>query len=158
MPVNPEQKLKELGLQLPETIAPLANYIPYLITGNTVMISGQVPRLDGKIHHPGRLGAQVSLEDANAAARICGLNILAQLRNACDGDLNRVERCIKLGGFVAAEPDFTQHPEVINGASDLMVEVFGEAGRHTRFAVGVASLPRGCCVEIDAVFTLKANP
>ena len=116
---------------------------------------GQGPFLDGKLHYNGRLGETLTVEDGRACARIVGLNVLAQLKAACGGDLDKVVRCVKLGGFVNATPDFTQHPEVINGASELMIEVFGEAGRHARFAVGAPVLPMGTSVEIDAVFEIK---
>jgi enamine deaminase RidA (YjgF/YER057c/UK114 family) len=119
-----------------------------------VFVSGQLPFLEGKLACTGRLGASVSLADGQAAARQCLLNILSQVDAACDGDLDRVSRIVRLGGFVACAPEFTQHPAVINGASDLAVEIFGEAGRHARAAVGVASLPLDAPVEIDAIFEI----
>lgn len=146
-----EARLAALGITLPEPAAPAANYVPFVISGKQVFISGQLPLSGGNIACSGHLGADVSLEDGQQAARLCGINILAQVKAAL-GDLDRVARCIKLGGFVASTPEFTDQPKVINGASDLMVEVFGERGRHARFAVGAPALPLGCAVEIDAVF------
>lgn len=140
---------------VPPAMRAMANYVPYAITGAYVWIAGQGPFLDGKLHYNGRLGESVTLEDGRACARIVGLNILAQIKAACGGDLDKVVRCVKLGGFVNSTPDFTQHPEIINGASELMIEVFGEAGRHARTAVGAPTLPMGTSVEIDAVFEIK---
>ena len=144
-------KLQALGIVLPATPAPAGNYIPTVISGNLVFVSGQVPFLDGKIAYQGKLGESVSLADGQAAARLCFVNILAQLSAALGGDLDRVTRIVRLGGFVASAPSFTQHPAVINGASDLAVAVFGDAGRHARAAVGVAALPLDSAVEIDAI-------
>lgn len=148
-------RLAELGIDLPDTPAPAGNYVPWAVTGNQAFIAGQVPFKDGELPWKGHVGRDVSLEDAQAAARQCGINILSQLSKACDGDLDRVVRCVKLGGFVACVADFTDHPKVVNGASDLMVEVFGEAGRHARFAVGAPSLPLGVPVEVDGVFEIR---
>ncbi len=145
-----EARLAELGLTLPEAPTPGANYVPYVVTGNLVFIAGQVPLVDGEFI-TGKLGADADLATGQKAARICALNIIAQLKAACGGDLDRVRRCVKLGGFVNATPDFTEAPQVINGASDVIVEIFGDAGRHARFAVACASLPRGVAVEVDAV-------
>lgn len=147
-------RLAELGIELPEPAAPAANYVPWVVTGNLVFISGQVPVDATGLPYRGKVGADVSQEDAVKAARLCGINILAALAQACGGDLDRVRRCVKLGGFVNAGPGFDQHPAVINGCSDLMVEVFGDAGRHARFAVGAGSLPFDVAVEIDAVFEI----
>ena len=145
-----ESRLKDLGLSLPEAAAPVANYVPYAQSGQTVHISGQISLgPDGLV--TGRLGDGVSLEDGQAAARLCALNLIAQIKAACGGDLGKVKRIVKLGGFVNAHPDFYDIPKVINGASDLMVEVFGDAGRHARSAVGVAVLPLNAAVEVDAV-------
>jgi len=156
MPGKIEQRLAERGIVLPAPMRAMANYVPYTVTGVHVWIAGQGPFLDGKLHYNGRLGENLTVEDGRACARIVGLNILAQLGAACGGDLDRVVRCVKLGGFVNSTPDFTQHPEVINGASELMIEVFGEAGRHARFAVGAPTLPMGTSVEIDGVFEIRA--
>ncbi len=147
-----EARLKELGIVIPDAVPALANYVPWVQSGNNVWIAGQVPLVDGELKHVGKVGDDIELEEAQAAARICGLNLISQVRAACDGDLDRVVRCLKVGGYVNAVADFGQHPQVVNGASDLMVEVFGDAGRHARFAVGAGSLPRNVSVEIDAVF------
>ncbi|HWD57654.1 MAG TPA: RidA family protein [Stellaceae bacterium] len=149
-----EARLKELGIALPQTTAPIANYVPYTVAGKLVTVSGQVSVRDGKPEFVGRLGAGITVADGQQAARLCALNILAHLKNACGGDLDRVKQVLRLGGFVNCVPDFTQMPQVVNGASDLMVEVFGEAGKHARAAVGVASLPLGVAVEVEAMFEL----
>ncbi|HEX5317735.1 MAG TPA: RidA family protein [Stellaceae bacterium] len=149
-----EARLKSLGLELPVPAAPIANYVPYTVSGSIAVISGQIPFRDGKLHHIGKLGGGMSIEDGQEAAKLCALNILAQLKAAAGGDLDRVRRCLRLGGFVNCTPDFTQQPHVVNGASDLMVAVFGEAGRHARTAVGVGSLPGGVAVEVEAMFEL----
>jgi len=148
-------KLVELGITLPPAAAPVANYVGYTISGRTVYISGQLPFRDGKLTCVGKLGAGVSVEEGYAAGRQCALNILAHLKVACGGDLDRVSRVLRLGGFVNSTPDFTDAPKCVNGASDLMVAVFGDAGRHARAAVSVASLPAGAAVEVDAVVELK---
>ena len=147
-------RIKELGIELPNAAAPAANYVPYILSGNQVFIAGQIPIWNGELTGLGKLGSNLSIEEGAKIARICGLNLLAQLEVACDGDLDRVSRVIKLGGFVNCIDSFTEQPEVVNGASDLMVEVFGNIGRHSRFAVGVGSLPRGVAVEVDGVFEL----
>ncbi len=151
-------RLADLGIDLPPPMAPVASYVPWTKTRaggvKQVWIAGQGPFQDGALHYNGCVGDTVSLDDAIVCARIVGLNILAQTKDALDGDLDRVVRCIKLGGFVCCTPDFTDHPKVINGASDLMVEVFGEAGRHARFAVGAPVLPMNTSVEIDAIFEI----
>lgn len=149
-----EQRLAALGHELPAAAAPAANYVPFTISGKLVMVSGQLPMRDGKVAYTGLLGDGVAVEEGQAAAALCGLNLLAQAKAACDGDLTKLARCLKLGGFVACTPDFTEHPKVINGASDLIAHAMGENGRHARFAVGVASLPFGVLVEIDAIFEL----
>ncbi len=149
-----DKRLLELDIELPEAAAPAANYVPYVITGNQVFISGQVTIWNGEFRHIGRLGAGVEVDEGYTAARLCALNLIAQLKAACGGDLDRVVRCVKLGGFVNSTPDFTDQPKVINGASDLMVEVFGDKGRHARFAVGAPTLPLGVSVEVDGVFEI----
>jgi len=148
-------KLADLGLSLPVAAAPVANYVGYTVSGKTVYISGQLPFQDGKVTCVGKLGAGVTIDEGYAAGRQCGLNILAHLQAACGGDLDRVAKVLRLGGFVNATPDFTDTPKCVNGASDLMVAVFGDAGRHARAAVGVASLPAGAAVEVDAIVELK---
>ena len=147
-------RLAELGIALPEPAKAVANYVPYVRTGNLVHISGQLSN-DASGGVKGTVGADVTPEQANAAARLCGINLLAQIKAACDGDLSRVVRVVKLGGFVQAGPDFEAIPAVINGCSDLMVEVFGDAGRHARSAVGVYKLPLGFAVEVDAVVEIR---
>ena len=149
-----DQRLQELTITLPEPVAPVANYVPFVVSGKLVFISGQIPLKDGKPEHVGIVGDTVTVEQAVAAARLCGINILAQLKAACSGDLDKVSRCVKLGGFVNTVAGFADQPKIINGCSDLMVEVFGEHGRHARFAVGAGSLPLNVAVEIDAVFEL----
>jgi enamine deaminase RidA (YjgF/YER057c/UK114 family) len=148
-------KLAALGVTIPAAAAPVANYVGYTISGKTVYISGQLPFHDGRLTCVGKLGAGVSLEDGYAAGRQCGLNILAHLKAACGGDLDRVARVLRLGGFVNSTPEFTDAPKCVNGASDLMVAVFGDAGRHARAAVSVASLPAGAAIEVEAVVELK---
>jgi enamine deaminase RidA (YjgF/YER057c/UK114 family) len=150
-----DTKLRSLDIALPETSAPAGNYVPFVVTGSLVMISGQLCTWNGTRPYVGRVGAEVSVEDAVKAARISGLNLIAWLKAACDGDLDRVVRCVRLGGFVNSAPDFFEQPRVINGCSDLMVEVFGDAGRHARAAVG-AQLPFNVAVEIDGIFEIKA--
>ncbi|GLQ24385.1 hypothetical protein GCM10007853_22590 [Algimonas ampicilliniresistens] len=147
-----ESKLTEMGLSLPEPMAPVANYVPYVISGNQVFISGQISKI-GEIMIQGRLGKDLKVEDGQHAARLCGLNIVAQLKAACGGDLSRVRRIVKLGGFVQATPEATGAaiPQIINGCSDLMVALFGDAGRHARFAVSAPSLPLDVAVEIDCI-------
>lgn len=145
-------RLAELGIVLPPAPAPAANYVPFVISGSLVLVSGQIPMLDGVIQGVGKVGRDMDTAGAAEIARICGLNLIAQAQAACDGDLDRVARVVKLGGFVNCVEDFTEHPEVVNGASNLMVDVFGEIGRHSRFAVGTSSLPRGVAVEVEAIF------
>ena len=153
MPSKIDDRLKELGLSLPDSPAPLANYVPFIVSGGVVYVSGQVSRDDnGPI--TGKLGVGVSVEAGAAAARRSALALIAQLKAACDGDLDRLKRVVKLTGFVNSAPDFTDQSKVINGASDLMVEVFGDRGRHARSAVGVAALPFGVAVEVEGVFEI----
>jgi enamine deaminase RidA (YjgF/YER057c/UK114 family) len=150
-----ERRLQELGIVLPEPANPAANYVPYVKSGNLVFIAGQIPFWNGDILHIGKVGAEFTVDEATKSAKVCGLNIIAQLKAACDGDLGRVKQCIKIGVFVNCVDGFTQQPQVANGVSDLMVEVFGEAGRHARFAVGTNALPRNVATEADAVFEIK---
>ena len=149
-----EERLTALGITLPEPTAPQANYVPYVISGNQVFVSGQVAMFNGDLI-TGKLGADADLATGQKAARYCALNLMAHVKAACGGDLDRVVRWIKLGGFVNATPDFADPPPVINGASDLLVEVFGDAGRHARFAVATACLPLNTAVEIDAVVEIR---
>lgn len=150
-----EERLIAEGVTLPDAPAPAANYVPFVKTGNLVFVSGQLPLADGECKYLGRLGDDVDLEEGVKAARLCAVNILAQIKMACDGDLSRVTRVVRLGGFVASTPEFEQHPAVINGASDLMAAVFGDAGAHARAAVGVAALPRGVSVEVEGLFEVS---
>lgn len=154
MPGTIDAKLAELGIAVPAAAAPIANYIGYNIVGSMVVVSGQIPLVDGKIAVTGKVGAGVSIEQAQAAARICFVNLLAQLKAATGGDLDRVKRVVRLGGFIAAGPDFTQHALVMNGASDMAVAVFGEKGRHARTTIGVPSLPGDAAVEVEGMFEI----
>lgn len=149
-----EARLGELGIELPEPTAPMANYVPYTAAGHFVFIAGQICQWNGERRHVGKLGAEIGMEEGREAARLCALNVLTHLRTACGGDLDRVSRCVQLRGFVNCTPEFTDMPQIVNGASDLMVEIFGDPGRHARAAVGVASLPGGVAVEIEAVFEI----
>ena len=149
-----EDRLAELGIELPRPNAPVANYVPFIRLGDVVPISGQVS-VDASGGIRGVVGEDVDLETAQKAARLCGLSLLAQMKAACEGHLGRVKQVVKLNGFVQAGPDFFDIPKVLNGASDLMVEVFGEAGRHARSAVGVYRLPLNFAVEVDAVVTVS---
>lgn len=146
-----EARLADLGITLPAPAAPVANYIAFTVTGSLVVVSGQIPLRDGRIAYAGKLGSDVSIETGQAAARLCFVNLVAQLKAAV-GDLDRVTRVVRLGGFIAAGPEFTQHAQVMNGASDLAVEVFGEAGRHARTTIGVPSLPGDAAVEVEGMF------
>jgi enamine deaminase RidA (YjgF/YER057c/UK114 family) len=148
-------RLAELGIELPAPAAPAANYVPWVRTGNLVVVSGQIPMEGGEVRYRGVVGADLDLETGRAAARLCGLNLLAQVREACGGDLDRVVRCVRLGGFVQSADGFTQQPAVINGASDLMVEVLGDRGRHARAAVGTNALPLGVAVEVEGMFEIR---
>ncbi len=152
-----EARLAELGIALPRPVAPVANYVPFVEAGGLVVLSGQLPMQDGAVAVRGRLGEDVGAEDGTRAAALCLVNLLAQLREACGGDLDRVVRVVRLGGFIAATPGFTAHAGVMNGASDLAVAVFGDAGRHARSTVGVASLPLGAAVEVEGMFEIAAG-
>ena len=151
-----DARLRELKIQLPNATAPVANYIPYVVVGNLVFVSGQIPMGFNGIEFDGKVGADLSLEDGKRAARLCALNLIAQVREACGGDLDRVTRVVRLGGFVNCTEGFGQEPQVVNGASDLMVEIFGDAGKHSRAAVGVHDLPFHVAVEIDGVFEIRS--
>ena len=148
-------RLQALGIDLPKAVAPVANYVPYVITDKLVFISGQIPFLDGEIQYPGRLGENISVIEAQKAARLCGINLIAQLKNACEGDLDRLVQVVKLNGFVNGTPSFTDQAIVINGTSDLMFEVFADKGRHARAAIGCSALPLGAAVEVDAIFEIS---
>lgn len=152
-----EARLQELNITLPKPSAPAANYLPYVKVGSLVFISGQLPSSQGELQYKGKLGDTVSIEEGCVAARLCTLNILSHLKAACEGDLNRVLRCVRLGGFINSTDVFQDHPKVMNGASNLMVEVFGEKGRHARAAVGVNALPFGVAVEVEALFEVSES-
>ena len=150
-----EAKLAEMGLALPPPLPSAGAYAPYIASGGLLFISGQVPVKDGRLIC-GRVGADLDEAQGQEAARFCGLAVLAQVKAACGGDFDQVTRAVRLGGFVNAAAEFDRHPEIINGASELLLAVMGERGRHSRFAVGVSSLPRGCAVEIEACFEMKS--
>lgn len=149
-----DARLAERGIELPEAPAPAANYVPFVVTGGLVFVAGQVTVWNGELRYVGRLGEDFDVDEGYQAARLCGLNLIAQAKAAAGGDLDRIARVVKLGGFVNSTPEFTEQPKVLNGASDLMAEVFGEAGRHARFAVGAPTLPLGVAVEVDGVFEI----
>lgn len=150
-----EKRLAELGIALPPPGTPGGNYVPFVVVGELAYMAGQVAREAGKMKYTGKVGRDLPVEQGQAAAKLCALNLLAQLKVACDGDLDRVERCVRLTGYVNSPPDFTEHPKVINGASDFIVEVMGERGRHARTAIGVAALPLDSAVEVEAIFQLR---
>ncbi len=150
-----DTRLKELGITLPKAAAPLANYVPWVVTGSLVFVSGQGPVGPNGIEYQGKLGRDLEVAEGAKAARLTALNVIAQLREAVGGDLDRVKRCVKLLGFVNSTPDFIQQPDVINGASDVIVEIFGNAGRHARSAVSAPSLPVDIAVEIEAIFEIE---
>ena len=149
-----EARLNELNITLPNPPAPVASYVPYVVSGNLVYISGQVTLTPEGLKYVGTVGKELSLEDGQAAARLCAINVIAQAKAACGGDLDRVKRIVKVTVFVNAVPSFAQQPEVANGASDLFVAVFGDAGRHARAAVGAGSLPRNVATEVEAVIEI----
>lgn len=149
-----ERALADLGLALPTPPTPIANFLPYRISGGLIWLAGQVCEWNGTLPYAGKVGNAFDLETGKQAARLCALNLLACLKLACEDDLDLVKGCVRLGGFVNCTPDFMEVPAVINGASDLLVQLFGDAGRHARTAVGVAALPRQAAVEVDAVFSL----
>ena len=149
-----DKKLETLGITIPDAPTPAANYIPYVISGNLVFIAGQVPFENGQINYTGKVGKDIDINKAKEVSKICALNVISVLKNAVNGDLSKVKKCVKLGIFVSCTNDFHQQPEVANGASDLMVDIFGEKGKHARFAVGTNSLPRNVPVEVDAVFEI----
>jgi len=149
-----ETKLAELGITLPLPMAPIANYVPYVVSSNLVVISGQLPAIDGKVAITGKVSWGVSVDQGREAARLCFINVLVHLKAACAGDLDRVRRVVRLGGFIAAPSDFRDHALIMNGASDLAVSVFGEAGRHARTTIGVPSLPADAAVEVEGLFQI----
>ena len=150
-----DQKLKELNIELDDASVPAGSYVPYVITNNLVFISGQLPFINGQLTIKGKVGDNVSLDDAVKMSEACAKALLSQLKAACNGNLDKVNKVVKLGGFVASAPNFTDQPKVINGASDLIVSIFGDKGKHSRFAVGVAALPLNVPVEIDGIFEIE---
>ena len=149
-----EKRLSDMGIYLPVPAAPAANYVPFVTAGKMVFVSGQITFLDGELQYLGKVGDTLSTEDGYKAARICAINLIAQVKTACTGNLERVTQVVKLGGFVNCTTDFKDHPKVINGASDLIAEAFGKKGQHARFAVGAPSLPLGVAVEVDGIFEI----
>lgn len=149
-----DARLEELGIDLPEVAPPVANYAPYAVENGFAFIAGQIAFRDGQLIHPGKVPTDVTLEQAQEAARQCAINVIAALRAACEGDLDRVRRCVRMQGFVASADDFTDQSKVMNGASDLMVEVFGDAGLHSRLAIGTNTLPLNACIEVSAIFAV----
>jgi enamine deaminase RidA (YjgF/YER057c/UK114 family) len=155
MTMKIEDRLVDLSIELPAPTEPAGNYLPFVATGNLIFLSGQVPIEDGVRKFIGKLGREISVADGQKAAALCALHLLAKLKIACGGDLDRVVRCVKVVGFVNSMPEFCEQPMVINGASDFFISVFGEAGRHARSAVGMGSLPSGVAVEVEAVFEIS---
>lgn len=154
MPGQIDARLEAAGIELPTAPAPQGNYVPYVVSGNLVFLAGQIALVEGELKLPGVVGQDLSIEEGQQSARLCAINLIAQLKAACGGDLDRVVRCVKVGGFVTCAAGFSDQPTVINGASDLLGEVFGDKGRHARFAVGAPALPLGASVEVDAVFEI----
>ena len=153
--MNPEENIKKLNIELPPAPSPVGAYVAYKKIGNLVFISGQISlRSNGELIK-GKIGSDLTLEQGNEAAQICAINIIAQIKKACDGDLNNVKSCIKITGYVNSNDNFIDQPKVINGASDLLVKIFGENGKHSRAAISVSSLPLGASVEIDAIFEIN---
>lgn len=149
------ERLEAMGVELPQPAKPVASYVGFGRQGQLLFVSGQLPLVGGIVSKTGLLGQDVTIEQGAEAARICAINLLAQVKIACDGDLERVERCVRLGAFVASVPTFGDQPKVANGASDLMVQAFGDKGQHARAAVGVASLPLNACVEVEGLFAIR---
>ena len=149
-----DDRIREQGIELPSPSTPGADYVPFVRTGDLVFLTGQLAQWNGERRFIGKVGREFGLEDGRQAARLCALNLVAQLRVALDGDLDRVANCVRVAGFVNATPEFLDHSKVINGASELFLAIFGEAGRHARIAVGVAGLPYGVAVEVEAIFAI----
>jgi enamine deaminase RidA (YjgF/YER057c/UK114 family) len=150
-----DDRLRELGIELPRASTPGANYVPFVRTGNLLFLTGQLSQWNGERRFIGKLGREFGVEEGQQAARLCALNLVAHVRAALDGDLDRMVRCVRIAGFVNSIPDFVAQSQVINGASDLFVEIFGDAGRHTRMAVGVSALPYDVAVEVEGVFEIS---
>ncbi len=156
MPSTVDVRLKSLGIELPNPSTPGANYVPFVRSGDLVFLTGRLSQWNGERRFVGKLGREFGVEEGQQAARLCALNLVAQIRAALEGDLDRVTRCVRVAGYVNSTPDFTAQSQVINGASDLFVQLFGEVGRHTRMAVGVSALPYGVAVEVEAVFEVRS--
>jgi enamine deaminase RidA (YjgF/YER057c/UK114 family) len=152
-----EGRLRELGLELPARPRPIANFLPYRVGNGVAYLAGQTCERDGQVVYTGRVGEEVDFETGRVAARLCALNLIAALREACRGELGRVARCLRVGGFVQASPGYPRVPGVVDGASDLFVALWGDHGRHARTAVGVATLPQNASVEVDAIFELRSD-
>ena len=152
-----DDRLRSLGIELPMPSAPGANYVPFVRSGNLVFLTGQLSQWNGERRFIGKLGREFEVDQGKQAARLCALNLIAHLRAALDGDLDLVVRCVRIAGFVNSVPEFTAQSQVLNGASDLFVEIFGDAGRHARMAVGVAALPYDVAVEVEAVFEVRSS-
>jgi len=150
-----DRRIEELGIELPRPSTPGANYVPFARVGSLVFLTGQLSQWNGERRFIGKLGREFEIPEGQQAARLCALNLVAQLRAALEGDLDRVVRCVRVAGFINSEPGFSAQSQVLNGASDVLVELFGEAGRHTRLAVGVSALPYGVAVEVEAVFEVR---
>jgi enamine deaminase RidA (YjgF/YER057c/UK114 family) len=155
MPSRVDDRLRELGIELPQPSKPGANYVPAVRTGNLIFLTGQLAQWNGERRFIGKLGREFGVEEGRQAARLCALNLVAQLQAALDGDLDRVTRCVRVAGYVNSVPEFVVQSQVINGASDLFVEIFEDAGRHTRMAVGVSALPYDVAVEVEAIFEVR---
>lgn len=155
MPGRIDDRLQELGIELPQPSRPGANYVPFVRTGNLIFLTGQLSQWNGERRFIGKLGRELGVEEGQQAARLCALNLVAQLRAALEGDLDRVVRCVRIAGYVNSVPDFVAQSQVVNGASDLFVEIFQDAGRHTRMAVGVSALPYDVAVEVEGVFEVR---
>ena len=150
-----EENIKQLGIEIPDMPNALANYVPYKLSDSIVYVSGQAPVINGKLIYKGKVGNDISIEDGIKAAELCCINIISVLKKSINGDWNKLDNFLKLGGFVNCNSDFVDQPQIINGASDLLVKVFGEQGKHSRFAVGSNSLPMNISVEIDAIIKIK---
>lgn len=149
------EQLRKMGVSLPTPPAPVASYAGFVRQGDMIYVSGQLPFMNGELTHTGLLGDDVSIEEGTVAARVCAINLLSQISVALKGDLDRIEQCVRLGGFVASRPDFFDQPNVVNGASDFLGEVLGKRGVHARAAIGVAALPMNACVEVEAIFAVR---
>ena len=150
-----EERMKSLGINLPEVNPPAANYLPFIKTGNLIFIAGQTCKFNGVLQYVGKVGKEYNVEEGQQAARLCALNIVLQIKNACDGSLEKVKQCIRLNIFINATDDFTEHAKIADGASNLIVDIFGEQGKHVRTSLGAKSLPSQTTVEIDAIFEVE---